>query len=69
MQGNSPQNSLKCLLILTFLHELLIGESAVYILCNLREGRMSGGIDIERIDSQALIFNFQEILKPDLFLC
>lgn len=51
MQGNPPQNPLKSLLILAFLHELLIGEGAIDVLRYLREGRMGGGVDIERIDS------------------
>lgn len=69
MQGNPPQNPLKSLLILAFLHELLIGEGAIDVLRYLREGRMGGGVDIERIDSQGLVIYFQEILESDLFLC
>lgn len=69
MQGNAPQNSLKSLLILAFLQELLIGEGAIDVLRYLREGRMGGGVDIERIDSQGLVIYFQEILESDLFLC
>lgn len=69
MQGNSPQNSLKSLLVLTLLHELFIGKGAVDILRYLREGRMTSRVDVERIDSQDLLVYFQEILQPDLFLC